>query len=198
MTRPASLPGGQKPDARIVLAFRHPLVPVAGWLLAGDAGGAKQTPNHGQGCPWLAGAARGACVAGQGRSPQRSASPWIAGAPHHHAHARHHTGALLHARHPGSARRPVPRPPFHFPGRCRPGLQPAGNHRAGLAAAPRCRRPVANNGRIHPTQAGPGGGVCLAVSPKTRCRMALALEMKRPCHPSPAATFPICGGGWCA
>ena len=29
--------GSQKPDTRIVLAFRHPLVPVAGWFLAGNA-----------------------------------------------------------------------------------------------------------------------------------------------------------------
>ena len=90
---------GQKPDTHILLAFRRPLVPVAGWLLAGDAVPrrcrvglrrgrlAEPSPARRIGCPCAAQA-----IPGRDRSPQRSASPWIAGEQRHHGHARHHAG----------------------------------------------------------------------------------------------------------
>ena len=90
---------GQKPDTHILLAFRRPLVPVAGWLLAGDAVPrrcrvglrrgrlAEPSPARRIGCPCAAQA-----IPGRDRFPQRSASPWIAGEPRHHGHARHHAG----------------------------------------------------------------------------------------------------------
>ena len=90
---------GQKPDTHILLAFRRPLVPVAGWLSAGDAVPrrcrvglrrgrlAEPSPARRIGCPCAAQA-----IPGRDRFPQRSASPWIAGEPRHHGHARHHAG----------------------------------------------------------------------------------------------------------
>jgi hypothetical protein len=79
--------------------------------------------------------------------------------------------------------------PLHFPRQRRPHFQFAKNHRAGLAAAPRCHR-VGLMGCIHPTQPEPTARHLSSNFSKSLCWTYIRDENEKAVQPSRAREFP--------